>query len=65
LSYRTIAPEFLLRLQERYVSPALASGNPLDACTLLGLLHLCAAFSVYNSAIADLKTAGAQIPIAG
>jgi hypothetical protein len=63
--YRTIAPEFLPRLQERYVSPALASGDPLNARMLLGLLHLRAAFSVYNSAIADLKTAGAQIPITG
>jgi len=47
------------------VSPALASGDPLNAHTLLGLLHLRAAFSIYNSAITDLKTAGAQIPIAG
>jgi len=46
------------------VSPALASGNLLDARMLLSLLHLRTAFSVYNSTIADLKAAGAQIPIA-
>jgi aldehyde dehydrogenase family 7 member A1 len=60
--HRTIAPEFLARLQKLYSSPsALRPGDPLDAGTLLGPLHSRAALDVYDDAIKDLKVAGAQI----
>jgi aldehyde dehydrogenase family 7 protein A1 len=63
--HRAIAPEFLARLQALYASPALAPGDPLDARTLLGPLHSRAALGIYDSAIADLKAAGAQILVGG
>ena len=63
--HRAIAPEFLARLQALYASPALAPGDPLDPRTLLGPLHSRAALGVYDSAIADLKAAGAQILVGG
>ena len=63
--HRTIAPEFLARLQAHYASPALAPGDPLNARTLLGPLHSRAALGIYDNAIADLKAAGAQILVGG
>lgn len=59
--HRTIAPEFLARLQALYASPALHPGDPLDARTLLGPLHSRAALDTYDDAIMELKDAGAQI----
>jgi aldehyde dehydrogenase family 7 protein A1 len=63
--HRSIASEFLSRLQKLYASPALRPGDPLDARTLLGPLHSRAALDVYDGAIKDLKAAGAQILIGG
>jgi len=63
--HRSIASEFLSRLQKLYASPALRPGDPLDAHTLLGPLHSRAALDVYDGAIKDLKAAGAQILIGG
>jgi aldehyde dehydrogenase family 7 member A1 len=63
--HRSIAPDFLSRLQKLYASPALRPGDPLDARTLLGPLHSRAALDVYDGAIKDLKAAGAQILVAG
>ena len=63
--HRTIAPEFLSRLQTLYASPALRPGDPLDASTLLGPLHSRAALDVHANAIAELRAAGAQILVGG
>jgi aldehyde dehydrogenase family 7 member A1 len=57
--HRTIAPEFLSRLQNLYAS--LKPGDPLDPRTLLGPLHAPAALDIYDSAIAELRAAGANI----
>ncbi|KAH9169327.1 NAD-aldehyde dehydrogenase [Lactarius sanguifluus] len=61
--HRTIAPEFLDRLQKLY--EALLPGDPLDARTLLGPLHTRAAVDAYDDAIAGLKAAGSQILVGG
>ncbi|KAH9030526.1 NAD-aldehyde dehydrogenase [Lactarius pseudohatsudake] len=61
--HRTIAPEFLARLQKLY--GALKPGDPLDARTLLGPLHTRAAVDAYDGAIAELKAAGSQILVGG
>ena len=62
--HRTIAPEFLARLQKLYT--ALQPGDPLDARTLLGPLHTRAAVDTYDSAIVELKeAAGAHILVGG
>lgn len=59
--HRSIAPEFLARLQALYASPALQPGDPLDARTLLGPLHSRAALKIYDDAMTELKDAGAEI----
>ena len=61
--HRSIAPDFLARLQKLYAS--LQPGDPLDARTLLGPLHTPAAATAYDSAIAELQGAGAQILVGG
>ena len=61
--HRTIAPEFLSRLQNLYSS--LEPGDPLDARTLLGPLHTRAAVDSYSSTIATLKSSDAQILVGG
>ena len=61
--HRTIAPEFLSRLQNLYSS--LEPGDPLDARTLLGPLHTRAAVDSYSSTIATLKASDAQILVGG
>ena len=61
--HRTIAPEFLSRLQNLYSS--LEPGDPLDARTLLGPLHTRAAVESYSSTIAALKSSDAQILVGG
>src|SRR5437588_2546911 len=63
--HRTIAPEFLSRLQTLYASPALHPGDPLDASTLLAPLHSRAALAVYDDAVAELREAGAQFLVGG
>ena len=59
--HRAIAPEFLVRLRTLYASPALQPGDPLDARTLLGPLHLRAALDIFDDSVAELKAAGAQL----
>ncbi|KAH9048861.1 NAD-aldehyde dehydrogenase [Lactarius hengduanensis] len=61
--HRTIAPEFLARLQKLYGT--LKPGDPLDARTLLGPLHTRAAVDAYDGAITELKAAGSQILVGG
>jgi aldehyde dehydrogenase family 7 member A1 len=61
--HRTIAPEFLSRLQNLYAS--LKPGDPLDSCTLLGPLHTRAALDIYDNAITELRNAGADILVGG
>ncbi|KAH9974235.1 NAD-aldehyde dehydrogenase [Lactifluus volemus] len=61
--HRTIAPEFLSRLQNLYTS--LKPGDPLDQRTLLGPLHTRSALDIYDNAIRELRTAGADILIGG
>ena len=61
--HRTIAPEFLSRLQNLYAS--LSPGDPLDAQTLLGPLHTRAAVESYDRTIATLKSSDAQILVGG
>jgi len=63
--HRTIAQEFLARLQTLYTSPALQPGDPLDPRTLLAPLHTRAALDIYDSAITELKAADAHIPVGG
>jgi len=63
--HRTIAQEFLARLQTLYTSPVLQPGDPLDPRTLLAPLHTRAALDIYDSAIAELKAADAHIPVGG
>jgi aldehyde dehydrogenase family 7 member A1 len=61
--HRTIAPEFLSRLQNLYTS--LKPGDPLDQRTLLGPLHTRSALDIYDNAIRELRTAGADILVGG
>jgi aldehyde dehydrogenase family 7 protein A1 len=61
--HRSIAPEFLSRLQNLYAS--LTPGDPLDARTLLGPLHTRAAVAAYDTTITELKSADAQILVGG
>lgn len=61
--HRTIAPEFLSRLQNLYAS--LKPGDPLDSRTLLGPLHTRAALDIYDNAITELRNAGADILVGG
>ncbi len=61
--HRTIAPEFLARLQNLYA--ALQPGDPLDARTLLGPLHTRGAADAYDGSIAELKAAGSRILVGG
>ncbi|KAI0299436.1 NAD-aldehyde dehydrogenase [Multifurca ochricompacta] len=61
--HRSIAPEFLSRLQKLYAS--LKPGDPLDPSTLLGPLHTPVALDIYNGAITELKAAGADILAGG
>jgi aldehyde dehydrogenase family 7 protein A1 len=60
-----IAPEFLACLRTLYASPALQVGDPLDARTLLGLLHSRGALDIFDGAIMELNAAGAQIIFGG
>jgi aldehyde dehydrogenase family 7 protein A1 len=61
--HRTIAPDFLARLQKLY--SALQPGDPLDPHTLLGPLHTHAAADAYDRSIAELQAADAHILIGG
>jgi len=61
--HRSIAPDFLARLQKLYGS--LQPGDPLDPRTLLGPLHTRAAADDYDRAITELQAADADILVGG
>jgi len=61
--HRTIAPDFLSRLQKLYASVQV--GDPLEDGTLLGPLHTQAAISIYSDAIKHLQDTDADILIGG
>ncbi|KIM92238.1 hypothetical protein PILCRDRAFT_57516 [Piloderma croceum F 1598] len=61
--HRTIAPDFLSRLQKLYAS--VRAGDPLEDSTLLGPLHTQAAISIYSDAIKHLQDTDAEILIGG
>lgn len=61
--HRSIAPEFLERLQKAYAS--ISPGDPLDSATLLGPLHTRAAVGVYSDAVKHLRKSGAEILTGG
>ena len=61
--HRAIAPAFLARLQALYTSVRI--GDPLVPSTLLGPLHNRAALGVYDTALAELRAAGAEILTGG
>ncbi|KAH8097086.1 NAD-aldehyde dehydrogenase [Cristinia sonorae] len=61
--HRSIAPEFLSRLQALYAS--LRPGDPLESSTLLGPVHSRAAVGIYSSAVNRLRNAGAEILCGG
>ncbi|KAF5350570.1 hypothetical protein D9756_008745 [Leucocoprinus leucothites] len=61
--HRSIAPEFLERLQKLYQS--IKPGDPLEQKTLLGPLHTRAACETYSGAIEHLKKVGSEILVGG
>lgn len=61
--HRSIADEFLSRLQEMYSS--VRAGDPLAADTLMGPLHTSAAVSTYSNAIQHLRSINAEILTGG
>ncbi|TFY63742.1 hypothetical protein EVG20_g6186 [Dentipellis fragilis] len=61
--HRSIASEFLSRLQSLYES--LTPGDPLVSSTLLGPLHSRAAMGIFGAAVADLNHTGAEILAGG
>ncbi|KAI0058350.1 NAD-aldehyde dehydrogenase [Artomyces pyxidatus] len=61
--HRSIAPEFLSRLQGLYGT--IRAGDPLATDTLLGPLHTRGALGIYSSAIDQLKAADAEILTGG
>ncbi|GBE83431.1 NAD-aldehyde dehydrogenase [Sparassis latifolia] len=61
--HRSIASEFLERLQALYAS--VTPGDPLHASTLLGPLHTRSAMDIYTGAIDRLRAADAEILVGG
>jgi aldehyde dehydrogenase family 7 protein A1 len=61
--HRSIAPEFLERLQRLYQS--IKPGDPLEQKTLLGPLHTRSACETYSGAIEHLKKIGSEILVGG
>ncbi|KAF9557819.1 NAD-aldehyde dehydrogenase [Agrocybe pediades] len=61
--HRSIAPEFLERLQKLYRS--IKPGDPLIDGTLLGPLHTRAAIETYSKAVDYLQNSGAEILTGG
>lgn len=61
--HRTIAPEFLSKLQKLYAT--VRTGDPLSGSTLLGPLHTSAALRTYAEAIQHLRSTGAEILTGG
>ncbi|CAE6492884.1 unnamed protein product [Rhizoctonia solani] len=63
--HRSIAPEFLERLQRAYASVTKLIGDPLASGTLMGPLHTRAAVSMFSEAIQKLKSTGSEILTGG
>lgn len=61
--HKSIAPEFLARLQKLYAS--VQAGDPLEGNTLLGPLHTQAALGIYADAIKTLRDTDAEILTGG
>ncbi len=61
--HRSIATEFLERLQKLYKS--IIPGDPLESRTLLGPLHTRSACRTFSSAIERLRSSGAEILVGG
>ncbi|KAI0052383.1 NAD-aldehyde dehydrogenase [Auriscalpium vulgare] len=61
--HKSIASEFLSRLQSLHAS--LKPGDPLEAGTLLGPMHNAQALSIYDAAIAQLKSSDAEVLTGG
>lgn len=61
--HRSIADEFLSRLQKMYTS--VRAGDPLAAETLMGPLHTRAAVTTYSKAIEHLRSIDAEILTGG
>lgn len=61
--HRSIATEFLERLQKLYKS--IRPGDPLESGTLLGPLHTRSACKTFSNAIERLRSSGAEILIGG
>lgn len=61
--HRSIADEFLSRLQKMYTS--VRAGDPLVAETLMGPLHTRAAVTTYSKAIEHLRSIDAEILTGG
>lgn len=61
--HRSIAPTFLSKLVGMYKT--LKPGDPLNSKTLLGPLHTKNAVGIYNNAIQQLRTSGAEILVGG
>ncbi|KAG8686835.1 hypothetical protein FRC11_008271 [Ceratobasidium sp. 423] len=56
--HRSIAPEFLERLQRAYASVTKLIGDPLASGTLMGPLHTQAAVGMFSGAVQKLKSTG-------
>ncbi|KAF8684952.1 dehydrogenase [Rhizoctonia solani] len=63
--HRSIAPEFLDRLQRAYASVTNLIGDPLAAGTLMGPLHTQTAVGMFSDAIQKLKSTGSEILTGG
>lgn len=61
--HRSIAPEFLSRLQQLYTTVRV--GDPLEDMTLLGPLHTQAAVSIYTDAIKQLRDTDSEVLTGG
>jgi aldehyde dehydrogenase family 7 protein A1 len=63
--HRSIAPEFLERLQRGYESVTGLMGDPLIPGTLMGPLHTSSAVKMYTEAAELLRSSGANILAGG
>ncbi|KAG9078702.1 hypothetical protein FS749_009241 [Ceratobasidium sp. UAMH 11750] len=63
--HRSIAPEFLERLQRAYASVTKLIGDPLTQGTLMGPLHTSNAVKLYSNAVDLLRSSSADILAGG
>ncbi|KAG8712150.1 hypothetical protein FRC11_000918 [Ceratobasidium sp. 423] len=63
--HRSIAPEFLERLQRAYASVTKLIGDPLASGTLMGPLHTQAAVGMFSEAVQKLKSTSSEILTGG